>query len=192
MPRKGPELFAGAIKPILARNPAWRAVMVCVTTGDASSRFAKEVEELIESAIDTTSDGRFERFNTLPHADVMELYRRASIAVIPSQWDEPFGRTALEAVATKATIVSSGRGGLKEVTDANAVYPESQSPEAYAQAIQQLIDQSEHRKSMANAALENARSLFDLQTVGAQYDNLMSDVVSHYGKYARQQGGRSI
>ncbi|MEO0809081.1 MAG: glycosyltransferase family 4 protein [Pseudomonadota bacterium] len=189
MPRKGPELFAGAIKPILAANPTWHAAMVCVTTGTASSRFARNVEELIESARTATSHGRFRRFDTLPHATVMELYRRASIAVIPSQWDEPFGRTALEAVASKATIVSSGRGGLREITDANALYPEAQSAEAYRKAIQSLIDAPERSKSMADAALENAHRLFDAQTVAAQYDTVMSDLAGTRGRSDRQHHG---
>jgi glycosyltransferase involved in cell wall biosynthesis len=34
----------------------------------------------------------------LPHEEIHGLFARAAIAVVPSLWEEPFGRTALEAL----------------------------------------------------------------------------------------------
>ena len=42
---------------------------------------------------------------------------KSEIAVIPSRWEEPFGRTALEASSRGCATIISNTGGLAETTD---------------------------------------------------------------------------
>ena len=60
---------------------------------------------------------------------------RAAIVVVPSRWSEPFGLTALEALACGAALLCSPRGGL---------------PEVYGQAAQRIDptpdDRRRHRR----------------------------------------------
>ncbi|MDT8870904.1 glycosyltransferase [Komagataeibacter rhaeticus] len=42
-----------------------------------------------------------------PHADVLAAMGRAAIVVVPSRWPEPFGMTALEAMAAGAALVAA-------------------------------------------------------------------------------------
>ena len=42
---------------------------------------------------------------------------KSEIAIIPSRWEEPFGRTALEASSRGCATIISDRGGLSETTD---------------------------------------------------------------------------
>ena len=46
----------------------------------------------------------------------MKLFEKSSIAVVCSRWNEPFGRTSLEASSRGCAIIISNRGGLKETT----------------------------------------------------------------------------
>ena len=39
------------------------------------------------------------------------------IAVVPSRWEEPFGRTALESSSRACATIISNKGGLPETTD---------------------------------------------------------------------------
>ena len=39
------------------------------------------------------------------------------MAVVPSRWEEPFGRSALEASSRACATVISNKGGLPETTD---------------------------------------------------------------------------
>jgi len=45
---------------------------------------------------------------------VIKIYKKTSIAVVCSRWDEPFGRTSLEAAANGCAVIISNRGGLPE------------------------------------------------------------------------------
>ena len=46
--------------------------------------------------------------------DVLSLYNKSSITVAPSLWEEPFGRSSLEAGSRGNAVIISKRGGLPE------------------------------------------------------------------------------
>lgn len=50
-----------------------------------------------------------------PHAAVLQAWRRALIAVVPSRWPEPFGLVALEAMAMGRPVIAARSGGLAEL-----------------------------------------------------------------------------
>ena len=54
----------------------------------------------------------------LEHKKVLEIYKKTSIAVVCSRWEEPFGRTSLEASSNGCAVIISNKGGLPEtITD---------------------------------------------------------------------------
>ncbi len=80
-------------------------------------------------AISIGEERRFQNFPThkrhynlgqIPHNKVLDYLSRSEIAVIPSRWEEPFGRTALEATSRGCATIISNTGGLPETTD-NAI-----------------------------------------------------------------------
>ena len=59
----------------------------------------------------------------IPHAQTLEYLAQAQVVVVPSRWEEPFGRTALEALMLGVPVVVTNRGGLPEiVTDQRTGY----------------------------------------------------------------------
>ena len=46
---------------------------------------------------------------------------KSSIIVIPSIWEEPFGLVAAEAMSNGIAIISSNKGGLKEIIGRNGI-----------------------------------------------------------------------
>ena len=49
---------------------------------------------------------------------ILKFYEKSSIAVACSRWDEPFGRSSLEASSRGCAVIISNRGGLPEtITD---------------------------------------------------------------------------
>ncbi|MGC8937133.1 MAG: glycosyltransferase family 4 protein [Candidatus Methanomethylicaceae archaeon] len=82
------------------------------------------------------------------------LYRLASVAVFPSLY-EPFGIVALEAMGAGVPVIVSATGGLDEIVQHgyNGLKFQTGSPEALAEAINMLIDDSGLRQRL----VENAR-----------------------------------
>ena len=48
------------------------------------------------------------------HTKVLNIFKKTSIAVACSRWEEPFGRTSLEASSRGCAVIVSNRGGLPE------------------------------------------------------------------------------
>lgn len=111
-----------------------------------------------------------------PHEEVLAAMARAAIVVVPSRWQEPFGLTALEALACGAALVCSRRGGLPEVAGDAALYLDPEDPDAMARTILHLASSPQHCASLATAGRERAR-LFDLPGAAAALDSLRKEIL---------------
>ena len=61
----------------------------------------------------------------------MEFLNKTEIVVVPSRWEEPFGRTALESASRGCATIISNRGGLPETTDFRVVLNKLKDKELY-------------------------------------------------------------
>jgi glycosyltransferase involved in cell wall biosynthesis len=59
---------------------------------------------------------RLKIYNWLSHDKIINIYKKSSISVVPSLWEEPFGRTAMESSDLGNAVITSGNGGLKETS----------------------------------------------------------------------------
>ena len=50
------------------------------------------------------------------HKKVLKILEEVSISVVCSRWEEPFGRTSLEAASRGCAVIISNRGGLPETS----------------------------------------------------------------------------
>lgn len=53
----------------------------------------------------------------LPYHQTLDIIKKAKVIVVPSLWEEPFGRVALEAISQGTTAVVTNRGGLPEIVE---------------------------------------------------------------------------
>jgi len=107
-------------------------------------------------AISIGEERRFQNFPThkrhfnlgqIPHNQVLNYLSRSEIAVIPSRWEEPFGRTALEASSRGCATIISSTGGLPETTD-YAIKLKKLDTENIENEIIELIRNDKLRKSI--------------------------------------------
>jgi glycosyltransferase involved in cell wall biosynthesis len=49
------------------------------------------------------------------HVNPVVFYEQVDVVVIPSLWNEPFGRTAIESLAHGIPVIATKRGGLTEI-----------------------------------------------------------------------------
>ena len=97
---KGYNFFGSAIIDILKKYKNWSAIVA----GD----------EKRESY--NFSHKRLKIFKWLSHKKIINFYKSTSISIVPSTWDEPFGRTAMESSDLGNALITSGKGGLLETS----------------------------------------------------------------------------
>jgi len=95
----------------------------------------------------------------------------AAIVVVPSRWAEPFGLTALEAMASGAALIAAETGGLPEVAGDAALYVPPGDAAALAAAITALATDAPRRAGLAAAGRARA-ALFDTQILAPRLARL--------------------
>jgi mannosylfructose-phosphate synthase len=107
---KGYDLLLRAMPRVLNRRPD--ALLVLGVGGESlSEKETQAVEDLQKLAADLGVISRTIFAGHLPDRVLPEAYRAADVFVLPSRY-EPFGMTALEAMACGTPTVISSRGGL--------------------------------------------------------------------------------
>ena len=130
---KGYDIFAKSITKILDKYKDWKAIII----GD------EKREKIYLKHKNATILG-FKK-----HSEVLNIFKKTSITVACSRWDEPFGRTSLEASANGCAVIITNKGGLPEtVTDAK---------------ILQHLNDKNLTKSISNL-IENSKARIELQT----------------------------
>ena len=102
---KGYDIFGSAVIKILKKFKNWRAVAI-----------GNEPREKFYFKHD-----RFKEIDWIKHKEMLHYYKKSSIAVVPSKWQEPFGRTAMESAAYGCATITSKKGGLPE-TFSNPIF----------------------------------------------------------------------
>lgn len=72
-------------------------------------------------------------------ADLPAILRQADVACVPSRFNEPFGLTALEGMASGCATIVSNRGGLPEFCAGAALIIEPDAPDEFTDALRQLV-----------------------------------------------------
>ena len=98
---KGYDIYTNAIKFILKKFPDYKSIAI----GDEKR---KKI---------FFNHQNFKELGFVRNVKVIEILKKTDIAVIPSRWQEPFGRTALEATRCGCYTICSNKGGLTETSD---------------------------------------------------------------------------
>ncbi len=128
---KGYDIFGEAILKILDEFSSWN----CVVVGD----------EPREKHIFKHKNLKLYSFKR--NSFVLNLLKKASISVACSRWNEPFGRTSLEACSMGCATIITNKGGLVETTENPIILKELNSNELY-KIIKKLILNNNFRKKI--------------------------------------------
>ena len=135
---KGYDIFAKSIRKVLNKHPDWQAVII----GD-------EKREKIFLNHKNAKILGFKR-----HNEVINIFKKTSITVACSRWEEPFGRTSLEASANGCAVIITNKGGLPEtVTDAKII--NQLNEKNLTKNINYLIENSAIRNKLQKLSIRN-------------------------------------
>jgi glycosyltransferase involved in cell wall biosynthesis len=135
---KGYDIFSKAIIRTLNKNPKWKAKII----GD-------EKREKIKLSHKNADVLGFKK-----HEEVIKIFKKTSIAVACSRWEEPFGRTSLEASANGCAVIITNRGGLPE-TVTNAKILRNLSVKDLEKSLNELIEKEDLRKKLQHLSIKN-------------------------------------
>ena len=157
---KGYDVFGSSIIEILNKFKDWKAIVI----GD------EEREKI------TFNHERLEIMGFKKHNDVIKILKKTNIAVVCSRWQEPFGRTSLEASSCGCAVIITNRGGLPE-TITNGIILDSLSKNNLYNSINELILKKNYRKELQKLSLKN----FNLTHSNASQliDNYRNDILKN-------------
>ena len=135
---KGYDIFSKAIIKILNKNPSWKAKVI----GD-------EKREKITLQHQNADILGFQK-----HSKVIEIFKKTSIAVVCSRWEEPFGRTSLEASANGCAVIITNKGGLPE-TITNAKILNKLTTKNLEKNLDDLIKKKSFRNKLQYLSIKN-------------------------------------
>jgi glycosyltransferase involved in cell wall biosynthesis len=144
------------VATFLATSPEWHASFI-LSRIDGAPQYFDEVRRIL-SPLSDQCDIEID----IPFARVQQITERAAISVVASKWAEPFGRTALEAHAAGAALISSGTGGLREISADAAEYLTEISGPAIAEKLSFLNSNEVRRRQIAADGAERVRRHFRL------------------------------
>ncbi|MBV9785748.1 MAG: glycosyltransferase family 4 protein [Acidisphaera sp.] len=177
VPEKGPDRFIAACARALPGLPGWRAEMLGARRLRALRSRAAGRESAFEAGVRRAAEGAgISLAGYRPHHEILAAMAEAAIVVVPSRWEEPFGLTALEAMASSAALICSPRGNLPALTGGAALLADPDDPDALAAAITELARDPERRGGLGAAGRQRARC-FDVPAVAASLDALRRAVL---------------
>ena len=145
---KGYDLFCEAVDKVLKRYDHWKAFSI----GDE-----KRFQEYY------TNKNQI-NLGLLDNKKVLKIFKESEIAVIPSRWDEPFGRTALESSSRGCATIISNKGGLTETTN-DAIILKKLDSANIEKEILKLIKNNSLRKKLQISGIKNLKHVLKLNSI---------------------------
>ena len=157
---KGYYIFLEAILKILSKHKNWKAKII----GDDPRLYHKKSHKNLEYT------------GWITHKQTMGIFTKAAIVTIPSLWEEPLGRTSIEASSRGCATILSKRGGLVE-TNNNGIFLNNISKDDLFKNIEQLIINKKKRYALMKNNLRNfkhtiKKTIYDIDKI---YKNILID-----------------
>jgi len=166
---KGLEYFVDMAKIIVEKIPESKFFLV----GDGVER---ENLELKIKKLDL--EDRF--FLTGFRENIEEFISVFDVLVIPTSEEEPFGRTAIEAMACEKPVVATKSGGLVEIIDngITGFLVEPKSGQALADACLWLAQNKEKAIEMGKRARETVEKIFSAEQYAKNIEKIYEKFIS--------------
>ena len=135
---KGYDVFGEAILKILDTHPNWKSIVIGDEPREKLNFKHKNLKQL----------------GYKKNTYVLNKLKEVSISVVPSKWDEPFGRSSLEAASRGCALIISNTGGLNETTKDALIIKNITVKDIYKK-IDYLIKNKGFRQNLQKNAYKN-------------------------------------
>ena len=153
VPEKGVDLYVDVIENIANKFLDWQFDLIgSFRLGDDKNEgsFASKVFKKFKNISNQT------RFHGFKNQDfVQEKMKSASIIVIPSIWEEPYGLVAAEAMSNGIAIIASDIGGIPEIVKESGILIESINRLKLQNELESLMSNHNKIKSLQKLSWNN-------------------------------------
>jgi glycosyltransferase involved in cell wall biosynthesis len=170
MEKKGPHVLIAALARL--GDLRWQLLL---NRFEAEAGYAAALLQPLQAA------GLAERVVTFAarHDEMASYMRAADVVVVPSLWEEQYGRVAAEAMAVGAAVVASRRGALPEILGEAGVLLPSGDVAALAACLRRLLTDAQERARLGAAAAARAAGALSLErqadVIAQTFRNLLAE-----------------
>ncbi len=150
---KGYDIFGNSILRILNEFPDWNAL--AIGNEPREKYFFKHKNLKI--------------LDWVKHQKILDYYSKSAISIVPSKWQEPFGRTSMESAAYGCATITSNNGGLPETFNNDLILKKVNSDYLY-KVIKKLILDKKFLKKIQQKNFSNV--IHKLKNKVSKLDNL--------------------
>ena len=173
---KGVHFYVDAIKDIAQKYPDWSfGIIGSFKLGDNKNRNFYS-DDIIKKMKVIGAQAQFYGFKNQEF--VQEKMKSASIVVIPSIWEEPFGLVAAEAMSNGACIIASKVGGIPEIIKDNGILIDKISLKKLSSKIEFLILNNKLRENYQRKAWKNFELSSEMSSL--KLDRFRELIISNY------------
>ena len=172
---KGYDLLIRAMTEVFERVPDAK-LLLAVGSSSPTEKEQKKVQDLRQIAADLGCEDRVIFNDYITDEDLPDYYRAADVFALSSRY-EPFGMTAIEAMACGTPAVITTEGGLWEhVTwGLEAIYANPFDPPAFGHAITAVLQHREVYHQLAKYGTQKARARFTWTGIAQRLLNLVEE-----------------
>lgn len=123
VPEKGVDLYVDVIQNIAKKFPDWTFDMIGSYRLGDNKEMGSFANQVIKKFLKIGSQAKFHGFQN--QRFVEKKMESASVIIIPSIWQEPFGLVAAEAMSYGICIIASKVGGIPEIIKDNGILIEN-------------------------------------------------------------------
>ncbi|CAI3950379.1 glycosyltransferase family 4 protein [Commensalibacter communis] len=149
---KGADLFVQICEQFLQIDPTWTVEIIGADRFDMNSPetpFIQQLKHQIKSK-------QIHMTGYLPYDQVLQKMAHASVVIMPSRWSEPFGMTALEAMACGTPLLASFVGALPQIVGQGGLLIDPKKPEHAVLLLSKLLKNMQLRQELSVKAIQQA------------------------------------
>jgi len=176
LPRKGIDFLLLALRELLNDPDLRDRRLRLLVVGWGPGR------ERVEGLIDRLALKNACTFaGALPYSRMPDVYRAADVFVLSStatpEWEEEFGMSLIEAMASGTPVVSTLSGAIPEIADYAAALCHPNYFVSLYEALKNMMLHPDSRKELGKAGRKRASRTFDLREHAAQLARIYDELV---------------
>jgi predicted O-linked N-acetylglucosamine transferase (SPINDLY family)/glycosyltransferase involved in cell wall biosynthesis len=179
MAYKGPQLLIAALINLHHAGVDFEAEIAGDTTDQSF------VDKLVQAVDEAGLSQKVRFIGYQGRKELSALFARSNVLVFPSQFEEPFGITQVEAMASGLVVVTSGRGGSKEIVNhlEDGIVFDSADPMSLTKWLHQLANDVGLRTRLQARARERALR-FSVTASVVKIEQIAESLLAQYSKHA--------